>query len=461
MQAKMPLRHRYLRPVAGGRAPPLRGAPHSFPAAVGAASMTSMRMPAKLALGLLLGLTPPCLAHARTVPVDSAAGLAAAVAAAQPGDEIVLADGTYALAGDHGVNCANAGTTAAPIVVRAAHPLGAYIESSAVEAFSVTAPNWRFEGLDIRGVCSDDTACEHAFHVVGRATGFRLLRSRVADFNAHLKVNADSQRDQPNGGLVEGNEFLDTHPRRTGEPVTPLNIDVADDWVVRGNVIRDFHSAEGDGISYGAFVKGGARRPLFERNLVLCADQDRIGGVRVGLSFGGGGMAPSMCAPAFNAAVPCDPEVEGGVMRNNVVANCSDDGIYLNRARDTKLLYNTLVATQEIVFRFPSSTGETVGNVLSSRIVVRNGGSFVGRDNLADVPLQQFAAWYVDPLRGDLRRKGDLGVLLGKGAPRPDVRTDFCGRARAGRLDLGAVQASAGDCSTAGQAPGTPRRRAR
>ncbi len=124
---------------------------------------------------------------------------------------------------------------------------------------------------------------------------------------------------------------------------------------------------------------------LFERNLVLCADQDTTGGARVGLSFGGGGMDPALCAPAWNAAVACDPEAEGGIMRNNIVANCSDDGIYLNRARDTKLLYNTLIATQGIAFRFASSTGDAEGNVLSSRIRERDGGSFVGKDNLTDV----------------------------------------------------------------------------
>ncbi|MBV9749584.1 MAG: hypothetical protein JO157_12315 [Acetobacteraceae bacterium] len=374
-----------------------------------------MRPGAKRILGLLLGLAPVGAASARVVPVNSTAGLIAAIGAARPGDEIVLADGLYELHGGHGVNCMNAGTAAAPIIVRAVWPLGARIESSAVEAFSVSAPNWRFVGLDIRGVCPDDAACEHAFHVVGRATGFQLLRNRIADFNAHLKVNADAEHNQPNGGLVAGNEMLETHPRRTPGSVTPVDIDVADDWIVRDNLIRDFHKTLGNQVSYGAFAKGGSRRPTFERNVVLCADRDTTGGARVGLSFGGGGMDPALCAPAWNAAVACDPEVEGGIMRSNIVANCSDDGIYLNRARDTKLLYNTLIATQGIAFRYASSTGEAKGNVLSSKIRTRDGGSFVGGDNLTDVSLAQFAAWYQDPIHGDLRPKGSPGQLTGNG----------------------------------------------
>ena len=408
-----------------------------------------MRTRPTLVVGLLLGLAPAGLAQARVVPVSNAAGLIAAIGAAQPGDEIVLANGTYELSGNHGVNCANAGTPAAPIVVRAAHPLGAHIVSTAVEAFAVSAPDWRFDGLDIRGACANDADCEHAFHVTGRATGFQMLRNRVADFNAQLKVNADGDHTQPDGGLVEGNEFLDTHPRRTSGPVTPVNIDIAADWVVRGNVIRDFHKAGGNEVSFGAYAKGGARQPVFERNLVLCADLDTTGGTRIGLSLGGGGMDPALCAPKYDAAIPCDPEVEGGIIRNNIVANCSDDGIYLNRAKDTKILYNTLIATGGIAFRFPSSTGEAVGNVLSSAIRDRDGGSSRGEANLVGVSPQQFAAWFQNPAHGDFRRKGNVTALVGKELPRPDVTDDFCGRKRTGgTMDLGAIQVSAGDCAT-------------
>src|SRR4051812_14035196 len=95
-------------------------------------------------------------AHARVVPVADATQLAAAIAAAMPGDEIVLADGTYGLAG---ATCGAAGTAAAPIVVRAASPLGAKIQFNGLEGFKVTAPHWHFEDLDIRGVCGVDSNC--------------------------------------------------------------------------------------------------------------------------------------------------------------------------------------------------------------------------------------------------------------------------------------------------------------
>lgn len=396
-----------------------------------------------------LTLLLPLGAAAKTVPVATVAELKAALSAAQAGDELVLAAGTYKLSG---ASCTAAGTAAAPIRVRAATPLAAKIEFDGLEGFKVSGPHWRFEDLSIRGVCASDSDCEHAFHVVGKADGFQMLRCQVVDFNAQLKVNSElvgGTRVMPQDGLVEGNQLYDTHARATSNPVTKLNVDNASGWVARANLIYDFHKGGGDSISYGAFFKGGGKNNRFERNLVLCSKNDTTGGTRIGLSFGGGGMSPALCAPAFSASVPCDPENDGGVMVNNIIVNCSDVGIYLNKAKNTKLLHNTLIATTGIDFRFASSTGEAHGNVLSDKIRVRDGGSFTGTDNLTQVPPADFSAMYVAPLQGDLRKKGDLGKLLDKGGATAGVVDDYCARTRVdGKHDWGALEHSLGDCTT-------------
>jgi parallel beta-helix repeat protein len=385
---------------------------------------------------------------ARDVPVATTAELQAALGAAQAGDVILLADGTYAFTGSSwGAGCSAAGTAAAPIVVRAATPLGAKIEFDVVEGFNVSGPYWRFEDLDIRGTCADDSKCEHAFHVVGQAAYFEMRQSRIVDFNAQLKVNADGAHNLPDHGLVEGNELYDTRPRTTSNPVTKLNIDNASYWVVRANLIYDFAKGGGDGVSYGAFHKGGSQSPVFERNLVLCTFNQPAADTRIGLSFGGGGMGAGMCPPWDGS--DCNPETVGGIMRNNIIVNCSDVGIYLNEAQDTKILHNTLIETNGVDFRFATSTGEAHGNVLGSVIRVRNGGSFAGSDNLMNVPLADFTAWYVDPLRGDLRLKGDLSAVINQGGVTPDVTDDYCARPRSDRMfDWGALEHSLGDCAT-------------
>ncbi|HEY5925805.1 MAG TPA: chondroitinase-B domain-containing protein, partial [Kofleriaceae bacterium] len=247
------------------------------------------------------GLVAACMlvapaAYAGVINVSTPGELAAAITNATAGDEIVLAAGTYPLTG---ATCAATGTPAEPIVVRAAAPLGARIEFDGLEGFKVTGAHWHFEDLDIRGVCAIDANCEHAFHVTGAAHGFVLRRSRVADFNAQLKVNASligSTWVTPNQGLVEYSEIGDTRGRATSNPVTKLNIDTGDDWVVRGNYLHDAQKIMGDGVSYAAFLKSGGKRGLFERNLVICS-RDTTGGTRIGLSFGGGGTAPQFCAP--------------------------------------------------------------------------------------------------------------------------------------------------------------------
>lgn len=409
-----------------------------------------------------MALAAPSAALARDVPVRTAQELSLAIAAAAPGDRIILAAGTYAFSAN--VTCGKAGTSTSPIEVRAASPLEAKVTFDATEGFKVTGPHWQFQGLDVQGVCSSDSACEHAFHVTGAAVGFVLRGSRVRDFNAQVKVNADmvgGVMTVPHDGLIEGNEIFDTRARNTGSPTTKLNIDTGDRWIVRGNYLHDFQKGGGDTVSYGAFMKSGGQAGLFERNLVVCS-KDTSGGTRIGLSFGGGGTGPQFCAPAFSANVPCDPEHTGGTMRNNVIANCSDVGIYLNRSRDTKILYNTLVSTAGIDFRFASSTGLAIGNVLSGVIRARDGGTFQAAENLVNV--SDFATLYEAPLVGDLRKKGDLTRLLGKGTPRPDITDDYCARTRVGPFDLGAQQASLGDCpsvlppaSPASPAPGEPR----
>ena len=77
-----------------------------------------------------------------------ASGFGGAIATAMPGDQILVADGTYALTD---LSCITAGTVAAPIIVRAVTSLGAKLEFSGVEGFKVSGAHWQFDGLDIRG----------------------------------------------------------------------------------------------------------------------------------------------------------------------------------------------------------------------------------------------------------------------------------------------------------------------
>ena len=141
-----------------------------------------------LASGAIAGV-----AFARDVPVSTVSQLQTAISNAQPGDVILLADGTYAITSK--LSCSRPGSASMPIVVKAMNPLGAVLESNTVIAFGVSAPFWRFEDFTIRGVCASDDTCEHAFQVTGAATDTVLRHLRMVDFNAQLKVNASPAGD--------------------------------------------------------------------------------------------------------------------------------------------------------------------------------------------------------------------------------------------------------------------------
>ncbi len=389
-------------------------------------------------------------AAARDVRVTTEPQLRAALAAAQPGDVITLADGTYALTSK--LSCVATGTQALPIVVRGETPWGATLESNTLIAIGVSAPFWRFEDFAMRGVCADDSNCEHAFQVTGRATDVVLRRLRLVDFNAQLKVNAtpagDGGYDMPHRGLVERCEVYDTRPRNTANPVTKLNIDTGDDFVVRDNVIRDFSKNGGNFTSYGSFMKSGGKRGLYERNLVLCKSGGQaMSDVRLGLSFGGGGTGNQFCAPAFDANVPCAVEHEDGVLRNNVIANCSDVGVYLNRARNTSVLHNTLVGTTGVDFRFDTTSGRAVGNLLTSAVRTRDAATMTATQNVTGVSLATFDAAYASALSGDLRVRGSVAAWLGQVTPPAGVTDDYCARLRTpSAWTAGALEHALGEC---------------
>jgi parallel beta-helix repeat protein len=387
---------------------------------------------------VLLAVVVLCLcmsARAIIVPVSDAIQLRNAIDSVAPGNEIVLAAGTYTLSAN--LDCDVAGTAALPIIVRAAIPRTVLIRFDTVEGFKVSEAYWRFEGLDIEGICAVDTNCEHALHIFGAADFITVRNNRLRNFNAQIKSNGlmiGTAYVYPDDALIEHNEFYDTRARNTGNPVTKLDVVGGRRWIVRANSIHDYQKGGGDFISYAAFLKGNSRNGLFERNLVIC-ERDFSGGTRLGLSFGGGGTSPdSICEDGS-----CIPEHQNGIMRNNIILNCPDVGIYLNSAASTQILHNTIYNTAGIDVRFVASTADLRNNLLSNHIHNRDGGTSTASGNLLDVLSASFAAWFVAPATADFRLlNGSTFVNAGVATA---VTDDFCANLRNdGQPDIGAVE---------------------
>jgi hypothetical protein len=69
-------------------------------------------------------------------------------------------------------------------------------------------------------------------------------------------------------------------------------------------------------------------------------------------------------------------------MRANLIASCSDAGIYVNAGARSRIDDNTLVDTGGIEVRFPESSAELDGNLVDGPIRSRNGGVLRLGDNL-------------------------------------------------------------------------------
>ncbi|MDB5794189.1 MAG: right-handed parallel beta-helix repeat-containing protein [Noviherbaspirillum sp.] len=304
----------------------------------------------------------------RIVLVASQDDVMKALANARPGDVITLLPGTYRF-NSRSLDVRQAGTKDKPIMVRAERLDTVFIELNTSEGFAVSAPYWTFENLNIRGVCKQHTYCEHAFHVVGNGSYFTARNNRITDFNAHFKINGVGM-DFPDHGLIVGNTIKNESARQTGNAVTPIDLVAASHWRIRNNVISDFVKGGGDGISYGAFAKGAGQDNRFEQNVVLCEDRLRgAPGQRVGLSLGGGGTGKPFCRDK-----QCITEQDNSVIQSNLIAFCSDDGIYINRSATSSILHNTIIDTGGISVRFAESSADVTGNLVDGVLRTRDGG---------------------------------------------------------------------------------------
>lgn len=336
-------------------------------------------LPSELPM-LLLGVQEngtPEVKHSvrRQLLVSSIEQLRASLRAAQPGDEITIAPGHYVLNAP-ALLINQPGTADAPITLRAAQAGVVKIDSMVAESFIVSAPFWVIENLDIRGVCTVQEFCEHAFHVIGNAHHFSARNNRVTDFNAHFKING-AHGQQPDDGEIAYNTVGNTMARRTARAVTPVDLVAASGWRIRKNIVSDFIKTGGDHISYGIFAKGAGSNNHIEQNLILCEHRLRNQpGQRVGLSLGGGATGAAYCRDK-----QCIVEQEHSVIQANLVMACSDDGIYLNKAADSLVRSNTLIDTGGMTVRFAQSAAQVSQNLVDGVIRSRDDGLVHAQDN--------------------------------------------------------------------------------
>ncbi|MGE0526375.1 MAG: chondroitinase-B domain-containing protein [Bdellovibrionales bacterium] len=373
------------------------------------------------------------------VNVSTVGEMTAALAAAQPGHVITLAPGTYTINSSIGVS-AN-GTASQPICLRAETFGTVTLRSNTMEMFKIAGAHWTFENLAVQGICGSDALCEHAFHVVQGAHFWTLRNSVMRDFNAMIKVNGQAGT-YPSDVLIESNQFYNTRGRNVGV-LTFIDVVGGDRYIIRGNYIADFHKDGGNYVSYGAFLKGNGTNGLFENNLVVCSKNlPHNGDARIGLSFGGGGTGEQYCQDGG-----CATEHRNGTLRNNIIMNCSDVGVYLNKSQNTQIYNNTILNTAGIDARFSTTTASVRNNIIQSKdgsaIANRDGGTHTASNNLIRTSGAAVSDIFVNPGAGNLEFTSGAGALLSPGVTIPGYSKDFCGDSYTGAPNLGAIKYAA------------------
>lgn len=312
-----------------------------------------------------LAAAPSGALDAQIFLVASAESLISAIQSAKAGQTILLAPGLYAI--NSQINTNANGTALQPITVRAAQPGQVKLEVNSQVAFRISKAYWIFENLQIKGVCKEHSDCEHAFHIFGPAQNTVIRNNLLEDFNAHIKINGYGN-DWPDHGLAQFNTLTNSRRRETHYPVTTLDMVGANYWRLSDNLVTNFVKGDGNQISYGVFMKGAGTGGRIERNLIICTPQHiSQTGVRVGISFGGGGTGKPYCRDR-----KCDNEYTAGLAANNIVAHCNDFGIDVNQSNKIIIANNTLINTAGIDTRGDAASAKIYGNLFDGKAIHRN-----------------------------------------------------------------------------------------
>ncbi|PID78163.1 MAG: hypothetical protein CSB21_01680 [Deltaproteobacteria bacterium] len=357
------------------------------------------------------------------------------------GNVILISPGKYRLNKNH-IYLKSAGLPDMPIVVRAKKLGDVIIELNSFEGFIINKPYWSFENLIIRGTRKNHNQ-EHAFHIVGSGRGFVLRNSVLYNFNSIIKVNGSKisggkTRLFPDYGLIENCTFFNNNIRQTSSSVNAIDIVGANFWKIRGNFISDFSKGNGDRISYAAFIKGNSKGGVFENNLVI-GEYRHSGGIRVGLSFGGGGTGQQYSRSKKN-----EIEHSYGIIRNNIIMYFNDVGIYLNKSSNTKIFNNNILYTTGLDVRFKSSSVVICNNIIDSKIRSRNHGIITEKSN--NLFLSDKASSFSTKLNNvfDRPKYFDFNLkkgrfIIDKGKSLPEVYEDIFGKQR-NIPDIGAIE---------------------
>ena len=377
------------------------------------------------ALARLIGPVVALLALASAAPaavwnVSTFGELRGAALGADPGDEILIAPGSYHVTSSLYV-------TTRDLVFRGVsgnrddvvlYGNGMNTNSGVLEGFWTAANGIELHNLTIKDFW------HHGVHVCDdQATGNLaddVVISNVKIQNCGERYIKGSGNGTSSNVLVENVHFLQTEAYlpRFGHSVDEYNyiggIDAmhTDNWIIRDNRFEGIMGAANGGRG-AIFLWVGATNPTIERNVIVgCAE---------GINLGNG----------YNPTGTW--HVEGGIVRNNFIGWGGGDNrpVQLGYTKDVKF-YNNTIYTETNYNRavhvydtasIPTTNLVLENNLIRGAIVDGSTGAFTLTNNITGAAVDP--TWFVDPLASDLHLTPAATAAIDQATTLPEVPKDI------------------------------------
>ncbi len=349
-----------------------------------------------------------------------------------PGDEILIAAGTYVL--DSYLNLNNGqvlihGATGNPSDVVLQGPgINADVDPKnglmvgsddvTIEDLMITGVFWN--GIQVRGEVDTDRTAIRNLRLIDCGERYIKGSTNGSDPNS---INEDT--------LIEDVYMEQTQDLSSAHAdmdyIGGIDAMGIHNWTVRNCTAVNIHGATGGGRG-GIFWWQGVTNPTVEQNLMINCDR---------------GIAMGNASPPSHAYAG-NNHVNGGVVRNNFVVRGVGIGLELSYVANLKVYHNTVYSDDASYWRtvqIYDSAGQTTNlevayNLIRGQIDESASGDYTLTGNITGPTV--WPSWFVDPLNGDLHLTSQATPALDAAPSLPEVTDDYDGDARSATPDLGA-----------------------
>jgi hypothetical protein len=362
----------------------------------------------------------------RVVHVATEAQLQNAMSNLRDGDTILLENGTYNLTTTlHVANVNNVtirGASGCHEVVLVGRGMDNANHGNVPHGIWSNAHNTVIAHLTIRDIYT------HAIIFNAGAQSPHIYNVKLLNAGSQfIKVNPNGPTAGVDNGVVEYSVVEYT----AGPPVTNhgpgvgytngLSIHTANNWIIRGNLFKNFHTPDASSYPWNpaVLVWNRSTNTLTERNTFINVDR----------------------AIAYGLQDNTGSDHQGGIIRNNFIyvqpglmsqarKVGSDAQIIIWDSPGTKVFHNTILTNgnvfRAIEVRFNTAGAEIRNNLTDAPLGSRDGGSYSQSGNL----LTATASMFSNAIGGDLHLKGTASRGIDQAPALPSVLDDIDGNPR-------------------------------